>query len=74
MQLIEKIKKSFFGNFKGIGPFTKKDELNIKRYKKNRQKDEEIWGGIERFYQRKAINTQKSYKRFNSKNLYKLGF
>ena len=42
MQLIEKIKKSFFGNFKGIGPFTKKDELNIKRYKKNRQKDEEI--------------------------------
>lgn len=26
---IEKIKKDFFGKFKGIGPFTKEDELDI---------------------------------------------
>ena len=26
---IKKVKKSFFGKLKGIGPFTEKDELNI---------------------------------------------
>jgi len=25
---VEKIKKDFFGRFKGIGPFTKEDELD----------------------------------------------
>lgn len=25
---VEKVKKDFFGAFKGIGPFTKKDELD----------------------------------------------
>ncbi len=26
---VKKVKKSFFGKFKGLGPFTEKDELDI---------------------------------------------